>query len=79
MNNKQIMQTCTEDYKTSLGTIYKVPKQSCALCEYCESIIIDWRGPYLFNCDKAIDENGIMDVYKMGGPYGNCEEFKSRS
>ena len=78
MNNKQTMQPCTEEYKTSFGWIYKIPKQSCLLCNNCEHVLYDSNGPYLFTCYKAIDENGIIDVFKMGVPFGNCDEFENR-
>lgn len=78
MDNKQVMQPCTEDYETTFGTIYKVPKRSCVLCKHCESILLDSGGLYMFVCYKAVDEDGVMDVFEIGGPYGNCDKYEPK-
>ena len=79
MSDKQKMQPCTEIVNYGdFGASVLVPKRSCMLCKNLTDLVYDSNGPYLFVCYKAIGEDGIMDVARMGGPYGNCDAFKPK-
>ena len=52
------------------GHTYYAFKKSALFCEYCTDIFYDSGGPYMFYCDKHIEDFNAEECLS-----GNCPDF----